>query len=113
MKHAVVPRSGGYGSPRRTREPIPIRRLLLMVKVCSKSRCLLTLSLVVGLGLGGPALASSGGAMQDNSPTLISLRWGARPGVSRYRLQLASDADFRDIVFDRVVNGTEYRISDL
>lgn len=50
---------------------------------------------------------------QDNIPTTINLRWAPRPGVFRYRLQLASDRGFRDIVFDRVVNGHEYRIDDL
>src|SRR5260370_39382153 len=45
--------------------------------------------------------------------TTIHLRWGARPGVNRYRLQLATDRGFHDIVFDRVVAGTEYQISDL
>lgn len=45
--------------------------------------------------------------------TMIHLRWGARPGVARYRLQLATDRGFDDIVFDRVVAGTEYQINDL
>ena len=49
----------------------------------------------------------------DPPPTSVTLRWGARPGVSRYRLQLASDANFHDIVFDRVVSGHEYRLNDL
>src|SRR5580765_7055336 len=53
---------------------------------------------------------------QDNpqpAKTKVHLHWGARPGVSRYRLQLAADRDFHDIVFDRVVNGTEIDIKDL
>jgi outer membrane protein assembly factor BamB len=33
--------------------------------------------------------------------------------VSRYRLQLANDANFIDVVFDRVVSGHEYRLNDL
>ncbi|MGQ0761405.1 MAG: outer membrane protein assembly factor BamB family protein [Acidobacteriota bacterium] len=33
--------------------------------------------------------------------------------MSRYRLQLANDATFIDIVFDRVVSGHEYRLNDL
>ena len=41
------------------------------------------------------------------------MRWGARPGVSRYRLQLASDSAFADILFDRVVAGNDYQINDL
>ena len=45
--------------------------------------------------------------------SVVSLRWGARPGVSRYRLQLARDASFTDIVFDRVVKGTTYEVTDL
>lgn len=65
----------------------------------------------------GPALAWSGSAAavaQDNPPqTSVTLHWGARPGVSRYRLQLANDATFSDIVFDRVVSGHEYRLNDL
>ncbi|MEK6337168.1 MAG: PQQ-binding-like beta-propeller repeat protein [Acidobacteriota bacterium] len=50
---------------------------------------------------------------QPNGPTTIRLRWGARTGVFRYRLQLATDRAFHDILFDRVVNGTEYQITDL
>ena len=45
--------------------------------------------------------------------TEVHLRWGARPGVARYRLQLASDGAFADIVFDRVVAGNDYEITDL
>ena len=45
--------------------------------------------------------------------TFVTVRWGTRPGVSRYRLQLANDREFADIVFDRVVNGHEYQVNDL
>src|SRR5438067_290605 len=45
--------------------------------------------------------------------TLVTLRWGPRPGVARYRLQLATDSDFVDIVFDRVVSGNQYQINNL
>ena len=54
---------------------------------------------------------------QDNpqvpNHTTVHLRWGPRPGVSRFRLQLASDRNFRDIVFDRVISGLETDINDL
>jgi outer membrane protein assembly factor BamB len=53
---------------------------------------------------------------QDNPPqshAKVHLHWGARPGVARYRLQLAVDREFRDIVFDRVVKGLEIDINDL
>lgn len=45
--------------------------------------------------------------------TTVTLHWGVRAGVSRYRLQLANDSTFADIVFDRIVNGNEYRMSDV
>ena len=43
----------------------------------------------------------------------VTLRWGPRAGVSRYRLQVAADRDFTDIVFDRLVSGNQIQISDL
>src|SRR5215510_10712574 len=54
-------------------------------------------------------------AQDDPQPgnTKVHLHWGARAGVSRYRLQLAADHDFHDIVFDRIVKGTEIEINDL
>lgn len=48
-----------------------------------------------------------------DSPTVVHLRWGTRPGVTRYRLQLSRDSSFADIVFDRVVTGNDYQIKDL
>src|SRR5947209_18476683 len=35
----------------------------------------------------------------------VMIRWRGRPGIRRYRLQVARDRDFRDIVFDRAVVG--------
>ncbi len=46
-----------------------------------------------------------------NAATLI--RWSGRPGVERYRLQLASDEGFNDIVFDRAVTGRQLVVSEL
>src|SRR5205085_10625001 len=40
----------------------------------------------------------------------IMIRWRGRPGIGRYRLQVARDRDFRDIVFDRAVVGLEYQV---
>jgi outer membrane protein assembly factor BamB len=59
---------------------------------------------------GQPALNSS---QNRQNLTVVTVRWGARPGVTRYRLQLARDAAFGDIVFDRVVSGQTYSVSDL
>src|SRR5258708_6821821 len=55
----------------------------------------------------------SSSAAQAGQLTKAHLRWGIRPGVFRYRLQLASDREFTDIIFDRVVSGNEYEVSDL
>jgi len=52
-------------------------------------------------------------AQNNQTVTVVTVRWGARPGVTRYRLQLAQDAAFGDIVFDRVVSGHEYSVTDL
>ena len=55
--------------------------------------------------------AQSGNQLPAN--TTVNLRWGPRPGVARYRLQLAQDRDFADIVFDRVVAGNQTQVNDL
>ena len=56
-----------------------------------------------------PILAPQTGS----NPTVVTLRWASRPGVNRYRLQLAIDSGFVDIVFDRVVSGNQYQIHEL
>jgi outer membrane protein assembly factor BamB len=50
---------------------------------------------------------------QADTTTTVHLRWGSRTGISRYRLQLARDLGFSDIVVDRVVSGNDYQIDDL
>jgi outer membrane protein assembly factor BamB len=50
---------------------------------------------------------------QTPAHTSVNLRWGLRPGVARYRLQLSQDRDFADIVFDRVVAGNQTQVNDL
>src|SRR5436305_7628819 len=47
------------------------------------------------------------------SKTSLHLVWPGQPGVLRYRLQLALDEEFKDIVFDRAVFGTEYVVTEL
>lgn len=43
----------------------------------------------------------------------IRITWKAQPGIRRYRLQIARDPQFTDIVFDRIVYGLEYTANDL
>src|SRR5258707_591525 len=73
--------------------------------------------LIAGLpahGVGSPfGRNPSSSAAQAGQLTKAHLRWGARPGVFRYRLQLAGDREFADIILDRVVSGNEYEVSDL
>src|SRR5205085_8275134 len=47
------------------------------------------------------------------SKTSLHLVWPSQQGVLRYRLQVARDEEFKDIVFDRAVFGTEYLITEL
>lgn len=62
---------------------------------------------------GAQAPSQSQENSQRNVPTTVNLRWAPRPGIFRYRLQLAADRGFHDILFDRVISGNEYRIDDL
>jgi outer membrane protein assembly factor BamB len=58
----------------------------------------------------------SAAAPQDTSRstgTAVTLRWGKQPGVARYRLQIARDQAFTDVVLDRIVNGNEVQIDTL
>src|SRR6266498_2278883 len=83
---------------------------------CSGRLRALILSVAILLPGAIPALAQIPQLPNDSqreSSTTVHLRWGARPGVSRYRLQLSRDRAFGDIVFDRVVTGSDYQINDL
>jgi outer membrane protein assembly factor BamB len=79
----------------------------------SHSRILLILA---AIGLGSICLGRAGAQVLNPSTqntTRVHLRWGQRTGVSRYRLQLSRDGGFNDIVFDRVVGGTDFEVTDL
>jgi outer membrane protein assembly factor BamB len=61
-----------------------------------------------------PEVRAQGGrpeARQVGPPLRIT--WKEQPGVRRYRLQIARDAQFADIVFDRLVYGLQYTVNDL
>jgi hypothetical protein len=49
---------------------------------------------------------------QKLGPSIL-VRWQGKPGVERYRLQLASDEKFEDIVFDQAVEGRQYVVKGL
>lgn len=68
----------------------------------------LSLALLVVAPLALPAQPQ-----QKTQATSLQLRWPGQQGVLRYRLQLARDDKFSDIVFDRAVFGTEYAVTNL
>lgn len=47
------------------------------------------------------------------SAVSLKLRWPRKPRVTRYRLQVAHDQKFTDIVFDRAVEGVEQEVGGL
>lgn len=49
---------------------------------------------------------------QASGPQAL-IRWNIRTRARRFRLQLARDARFTDIVFDRAVEGREYLVTEL
>ena len=58
-----------------------------------------------------PAPAQQPAATQV--PPSVLVRWQGKPGISRYRLQVATDAKFEDVVFDQAVEGYQYVVKGL
>jgi hypothetical protein len=50
---------------------------------------------------------------KQQSPTPARITWTRQVGVLHYRLQIATDSQFNDIVFDRRINGSEYVVREL
>jgi len=79
----------------------------------------LCLSLLVALSLPLHARAQPAtttpkpNAAAAQAPVSLKLKWAAKPRVRRYRLQVALDEKFTDIVFDRAVVGLEQEVSGL
>lgn len=67
-------------------------------------------SVVLGRGLSATAQMKVSAAAQ---PGLTRLKWTKPAGVARYRLQIARDEQFTDVLFDGIVSGEEYLVSDL
>ncbi|MGB8507892.1 MAG: PQQ-binding-like beta-propeller repeat protein [Pyrinomonadaceae bacterium] len=91
-----------------------------MLKLTSALKHPTKLILVILLCL---SFAATSGGRQKSTPKTpqqprqvapsMLIRWQGRPGVERYRLQLATDAAFNDIVFDRAVTGRQYVVNEL
>jgi outer membrane protein assembly factor BamB len=87
------------------RSPLPLLKILC-------------LSLLVAISLplparSQPATAAAQKPNAEQSPVSLKLKWAARPRVRRYRLQVALDEKFTDIVFDRAVVGIEQEVLGL
>ncbi len=76
-------------------------------------------SLLFALALLPPVLAQSEAAVSrqpnktEQTAATLKLRWPSKPRVKRYRLQVALDDKFNDIVFDRAVMGLEQEVTGL
>src|SRR2546429_4806672 len=60
-----------------------------------------------------PAMFAQSQTPVKQATTALHLKWPGQQGVLRYRLQVARDEQFNDIVFDRAVFGTEYLVPGL
>ena len=82
----------------------------LLLSVSSSLRSLLQLTskpLIVLSVIFVPALG------QQKAPSLsfpTKLAWSKQNGVTKYRLQIASDENFSDVFFDGQVNGERYTV---
>jgi len=76
---------------------------------------LVGVSLILTFLLTACALPSLGQNPQNNSPSasVNRIQWIPQRGVRRYRLQIAGDDRFNDVMFDGLVNGHEYTPRDL
>jgi hypothetical protein len=72
---------------------------------------LLTLLLLVGSIV--PAQTGATPPPTTHAGPTALIRWNLRTRAKRFRLQLARDAKFTDIVFDRAVEGREYLVTEL
>jgi outer membrane protein assembly factor BamB len=60
-----------------------------------------------------PAQTTASSTVTTQAGPTALIRWNLRTRAKRFRLQLARDAKFTDIVFDRAVEGREYLVTEL
>lgn len=72
---------------------------------------LLTLLLVLLTSISNTAVEAQ--HTTTTQADITRLKWDKQSGVERYRLQIAKDDQFNDVLFDGVVAGQEYVVKDL
>jgi hypothetical protein len=83
----------------------------LFVQSVFQQQKLLVLSLSLMLALAAGGFAQQAGTRSISFPT--SIQWTKQKGVAKYRLQIASDENFRNIFFDGRVSGARYTVTGL
>lgn len=73
----------------------------------------LYLSFVLSLLLSFPVLALGQQTATRSISFPTPIQWTRQKGVARYRLQIASDENYRSIFFDGRINGERYTVSGL
>ena len=71
----------------------------------------LTLALLLLLASSGVVVGQQVNTRAISFP--VSIQWAKQNGVTKYRLQIASDENFHDIFFDGRVNGERYTANTL
>lgn len=84
--------------------PPPRTRAASALLLCCAASILLTAALVW-------ARAASAQASSSQQTYETTLHWDARAGVTRYRVQVALDPRFNNIIFDGAVVGLEHKVS--
>lgn len=74
----------------------------------SRLSALLAITLTSSTFISGQVNVSS-----SAQPNLPRLKWTKPTGAERYRLQIARDDRFNDVLFDGIVSGEEYLVKDL
>jgi hypothetical protein len=76
----------------------------------------LRVQLILALVLVAPCLSLAVAAQQTAQREIIfpvTIRWNRQKGVSRYRLQIATDERFQDVFLDRRVTGDRLVVNEL
>src|SRR5262245_27656202 len=69
--------------------------------------CLFPIPIFWGITFCGITLGQTEVAQYASASSVV-ISWTPRPGVKRYRLQIARDSSFADVLYDGLVTGSRY-----